>query len=81
MMEFPQYRKYKNNHSFFKIESDTRFIEYKLLGSKVERYSFEAKILPDRNYLNDMLYSFENHWDKMNEKEWFDFLNEHSLKE
>jgi hypothetical protein len=62
-MEFPQFRKYKNGKSFFKIESMSNFIEVQLLGSRFIKYEIEAKILPDRNFIQDMLVDYEKNWD------------------
>lgn len=69
-MTFPQYRKYTNNKSYFKIISNTQWEEKQLLGSKVILNSFEAKILPDRNFLNDMLTNYGNHWLVIDEVEY-----------
>ncbi len=60
---FPQYRKYKNNKSFFKIISKTQFEEIKFMGEKMNIYYFETKILPDRNFIQDMLFEHEKYWD------------------
>lgn len=68
-MLFPQFRKYKNGASFFIIHDNSRFSEYKLEGGRFNRYDFEAKILPDRNYIHDMLYDFEDFWESCDELE------------
>ena len=79
-MEFPQYRRYKNGKSYFKINSEEHFEEYKLLGNSLEQYEFVAKILPDRNYISDMLNEYEMHWDKINEDEFKAFVSQHAHK-
>ena len=76
-MEFPQYRRYKNALSYFKINSESTFIEYKLLGNKIEKYAVEAKILPDRNYIHDLLYEYGEHWEKLDESSFNAFLESH----
>lgn len=78
-MKFPQFRKYKNGQSYFKIDSESSFTEYKLLGKAVEKYSFEAKILPDRNYINDMLHEPEPYWEKLDEKRFNAFIARYNL--
>lgn len=78
-MEFPQYRKYKNDHSYFKIISATKFTEYKTLGSKIEKFNFEATILPDRNFIHDMLNDYSKHWDKINRSEFEGFISKFTL--
>lgn len=76
-MEFPQYRRYKNNQSYFKILSNEEFEEYKLNGKQMESHRFIAKILPDRNYIQDMLHDYEPYWEKIEESDLQLFLNEH----
>jgi len=64
-IDFPQYRRYKNHRSYFKINSFEEFEEYKYIGKKLEYYLIKVKILPDRNYLNDLLFHYENYWEKI----------------
>ena len=52
---FPQYRKYKNNKHFFKIVSHTEFEEISFIGNKKIIHTTVAKILPDRNFIADLL--------------------------
>jgi len=59
---YPQYRKYNNNKSFFKILSNTKFEEIQVLGTKKSLHKFEAKILPDRNFIYDLTFDYKNHW-------------------
>tara|TARA_R110002049_G_scaffold166649_5_gene332771 strand:- start:4527 stop:4775 length:249 start_codon:yes stop_codon:yes gene_type:complete len=68
--EFPQYRMYKNGKSVFKVSSIYSFIELQLIGSNVIQHSVEAKILPDRNFISDMLYDFEENWDKISAEDY-----------
>lgn len=69
MKGFPQYRKYKNNASYFIIHNNNSFTEFKKEGEGYKAYHFEAKILPDRNYIADMLYDFKDYWEEINEDE------------
>ncbi|MCB9361713.1 MAG: hypothetical protein H6587_08795 [Flavobacteriales bacterium] len=66
---FPVYRKYKNEKSFFKITSPTEFEEIKFLGNRGEIHYFKAKILPDFNFILDMINDFEPYWEVSSEKE------------
>lgn len=59
---FPLYRKYSNNKSYFKIISESKFEEIQVLGNKITLHIFEVKILPDRNYIYDLIYNYANHW-------------------
>ncbi|MEX2595621.1 MAG: hypothetical protein WEC59_01735 [Salibacteraceae bacterium] len=61
-LEFPVYRKYPNEKSFFKIIDESHFIEIKLTGKQPEVHHFEAKILPDRNFIQDMLNMHGGYW-------------------
>jgi len=69
-VKYPQFRKYKNNQSYFKIVSKTSFEEIKREGNIWKFYSFEAKILPDRNFIYDMTFDFENHWEMISSDEY-----------
>ncbi|MDB4533272.1 hypothetical protein N9242_00250 [Vicingaceae bacterium] len=60
---YPQYRKYANNKSFFKIISKDKFEEIQQLGNKYKIYFFEAKILPDRNYIHDLTFNYKGNWE------------------
>lgn len=61
-MNFPLYRKYPNNKSFFKIVDSDHFQEIKLTGKLSELHQFEAKILPDRNFIQDMIAMENEFW-------------------
>jgi len=77
-MDFPQYRKYKNGQSYFEILSENEFLEYKIQINKVEKELFTARILPDRNMINDMLYNYEDHWDEVEKEDLKDFLEKNT---
>lgn len=53
--KFPVYRKYKNNKHFFKIISNEEFDEISFIGTKPILINHKAKILPDRNFIQDLL--------------------------
>ena len=79
-MEFPQYRRYKNGKSYFKIINVNSFIEYKLSLKHIEEFKIVAIILPDRNYIQDMLTDYEDFWEIIEEKDLTNFLSQHPLK-
>lgn len=66
---FPIFRKYKNEKSFFKIISKTEFEEIKFLKDKAEIHYFKAKILPDFNFISDMINDYKLYWENSSEKE------------
>lgn len=72
-MKFPQYRRYKNGMSYFKILNDSEFVEYKKEGNSIVRYALKATILPDRNLIADMLHNPEPYWDVIEESEFLRF--------
>ena len=67
---YPVYRKYKNNKSFFKVLSEHKFEEIKLLGDNAVLHVIEAKILPDKNYIYDLTFDYEKHWTLYEAKEY-----------
>ena len=69
-MNFPLYRKYPNNKSFFKILDADHFDEIKLTGKLIELHHFEAKILPDRNFILDMIEMEGGFWVESSESEY-----------
>lgn len=73
VVDFPVFRKYHNNSSFFKILSSEKFEEVKKLPDGYTLFVFNAKILPDRNYIQDMLYDYHLHWEVI-EKEEFELM-------
>lgn len=54
-MSFPIYRKYTNELSFFKIESNETLIEIKIIGSYYQENFQHAIQLPDRNFVMDLI--------------------------
>ena len=69
-ISYPQYRKYSNNKSYFKIISADKFEEIKVTGNNKSIHLFEAKILPDRNLIYDMTYDYDNFWVKIEKSEY-----------
>jgi hypothetical protein len=67
---YPQYRKYKNNKVYFKILSTSEWEELHVLKNSCTFHTFTAKILPDRNYLADMTFAYEENWEPIEESEY-----------
>ena len=57
-IKFPQYRMYLNGKSYFKIHSLSAFDEVQLIGTKKIITSHTANILPDRNFIADLLINY-----------------------
>jgi hypothetical protein len=56
---FPAYRKYKNNRSYFKILNLNAFEEIQVIGAKRIYHLTEAKLYPEKLFINDLLFHFE----------------------
>ena len=67
---YPQYRKYPNNKAYFKILSDKEWEEIQIIGSKHIVNQFIVKIMPDRNYLQDMTFDYKDNWEEIEEVEY-----------
>jgi len=72
-MNYPVYRKYKNNKSFFKIINENEFEEISFIGKKTIVTKHQAKILPDRNLIADLLQD-RNIADVSNQEEYESYL-------
>ncbi len=70
-MDFPQYRKYKNIETYFKIISEKEFEEISSLGSNYVKHSIVAKQYPELLRIQDMLNCEENIWEIIEENEYF----------
>ncbi len=73
-LQFPKYRKYKNNKNFFKIINENEFDEISFIGSKAIVVKHIAKILPDRNFIYDLLNDVGNTSELSNQKEYESYL-------
>ena len=62
-MDFPQYRKYKNIETYFKIISEKEFEELSLLGNKFVKHSIAAKQYPEMLRILDMLNCEGGTWE------------------
>lgn len=69
-MKFPLYRKYSHNKTFFKVISEEEFEEIQIQGNGIKKYSFVARILPDRNYIQDLISNKNNNWVEIDEEQY-----------
>jgi hypothetical protein len=67
---YPQYRKYKNEKGYFKIISADEWEEIQIIGSKIVVSSFKVNIFPDRIFINDLTFDYENNWALIKEAEY-----------
>ena len=68
--KFPLYRKYSHNKTFFKVISEEEFEEIQIQGNGIKRYHFTAKILPDRNYIQDLIANNDQNWIEIGAEEY-----------
>lgn len=69
MTNFPQYRKFANHKTWFRIISKTEMQELKVLGDFYNFTDFKAVTFVDRNLISDMIFNIENHWEVITEYE------------
>ncbi len=72
---FPLHKKYRHGRSFFKIISEESFVQLDLIGEAYVLHSFHAKILPDRNYIRDMIENANDAWEEITEDEFDERLH------
>ncbi len=54
-MKFPQFRRYLNGRSYFRIDGPERVSEVQVLGNFYILHDLQAKILPDRVFISDLI--------------------------
>jgi hypothetical protein len=69
MHSFPQYRKYSNGTTYFKIESEKRFIEVSFIGKKPFIIEINATQYPEFLRIMDMLDCKEGIWEVLDQSE------------
>ncbi len=58
-IQFPQYRRYKNGLSYFKILSLSEFEEVQVIGEIRIVNRVTAQQYPEKVFINDLLFKFE----------------------
>ena len=74
-INFPVYRKYKNNKNYFKIISNKHFEEIQLIGDKIIVKEIKAAQLPEYNHINDLLYHYKAFAEEITEAEYLEMAN------
>lgn len=59
---YPLYRKYAHERTYFKVLSDTEWEEIHIMGSNYSIHQFKVTILPERNYIYDLTHDYHNNW-------------------
>lgn len=71
-IQFPVYRKYKNNNTFFKITSRDRFEEIQIIGARAKLNVITATQFPEMNHIYDLVYNHEGLGSEITENEWLE---------
>ena len=79
-MEFPQYRKYINGSSYFKIVSKREFEEIQVVGSALIKHTVVAIQFPELRSIQDMLEQHEARWVKIMPGEYDELLERYSTQ-
>jgi hypothetical protein len=69
-INFPVYRKYKNNKSYFKIIQPKLFEEIQIIGSKKIIKELEAKQFPEMLFISDLISNYSEMADEISEEEY-----------
>ena len=67
---YPQYRKYPHERTYFKIISKDAWEEIQVMGGNYTIHHFNVAILPDRNYIYDLTFDYEQNWVKIDAGEY-----------
>jgi hypothetical protein len=74
-IQFPQYRRYKNGLSYFKILSNTEFEEIQVVGEKRIVNRVVAVQYPEKVFINDLLFKYEEFAEAIDEREWLEIAH------
>jgi|AntRauTorcE11897_2_1112592.scaffolds.fasta_scaffold22787_2 hypothetical protein len=74
--QFPQFRKFVNEKSWFRIDNSSEMTEIQVIGKSYVVHELEAKILPERNLIADVLAMEGERWIEVNKAEFEKFLSD-----
>jgi hypothetical protein len=75
-IQFPQYRRYKNGLSYFKILSNTEFEEIRIVGKKRIVNHIVANQYPEKVFINGLLFKYEEFAEVSDEREWLEIAHQ-----
>lgn len=76
-MQFPQFRRYLNGRSYFRIDGPERILEIQIVGNYYIQHELIAKILPERVFIADLIEANPEIFEVIS-KEDFDAFVEHN---
>ncbi|MGB0166687.1 MAG: hypothetical protein ACPF8V_07510 [Luteibaculum sp.] len=72
----PVYRKYSNNHRFFKVIDSQTFHEFQVIGSRYQQYLIKADTYPERLFIQDLIACSFDGVEELSEAEFRQQLDE-----
>jgi hypothetical protein len=69
-LEYPIYRKYKNNKSYFKIMDPRNFVEIQLIGSQRRVLTIKVKQYPEMVFIRDLIMNYSAMAENISEDEY-----------
>ena len=69
-INFPLYRKYKNNKSYFKIINLQSFEEIQMIGEKKLIRQTEARLFPEKTFVMDLISNYSEMAVEISEEEY-----------
>jgi hypothetical protein len=67
---YPVYRRYPHGNTWFKVLAEDQFEELQVLGKHFSLSMHQASILPDFNYINDLVHDYEPYWEPVTALQW-----------
>jgi hypothetical protein len=73
IIEYPQFRKLSNEKSYYKIDSATELTEIQRVGEKFLVHQLQAKILPEKLLISDLIACDSSNYSIITAEEYLDF--------
>jgi hypothetical protein len=74
-INFPVYRKYKNNKSYFKIINPRKFEEIQVVGTKKIIRNQEVALYPDLLFIKDLVFDYSERAEEITAEEYSAILD------
>ena len=74
-IQFPVYRKYKNNKSYFKIINAHEFEQIQVVGAKKIVSHTQAKLFPEKSFVHNLIFNYEEIVEEITEREYIKVRN------
>lgn len=68
-INFPVYRRYKNNKTYFKILNPHEFEEIQIIGNLKKHRIIKAEQFPEITFIRDLLLNFSEMAEEISEKD------------